>query len=119
MKVSCPNQFLDSEITMHAVIKTGGKQYKVSAGDRLNVESIGQEVGEKVAFDKVLLLSYGESVSVGAPYVAGATVNAKVLEHGRGSKIRIIKFKRRKHYKLQMGHRQNYTRIEVTEIVKE
>ena len=103
---------------MHAVIKTGGKQYKVSAGDKLNVETIGFDVGQEVAFDKVLLLNDGDSVSIGAPYVEGASVNAKVLEHGRGDKIRIIKFKRRKHYKRQMGHRQNYTRIEVTEIVK-
>ena len=103
---------------MHAVIKTGGKQYKVSAGDKLNVETIGCDVGQEVAFDKVLLLNDGDSVSIGAPYVEGASVNAKVLEHGRGDKIRIIKFKRRKHYKRQMGHRQNYTRIEVTEIVR-
>jgi len=103
---------------MHAVIKTGGKQYRVSAGDKLNVETLPVAAGDEVAFDQVLMVGDGESVDIGTPYVAGARVVAKVLEHGRGEKIRVIKFKRRKHYRRQMGHRQNYTRLEVTSISK-
>ncbi len=103
---------------MHAVIKTGGKQYRVSAGDKLNVETLPVAAGDEVAFDQVLMVGDGESVDIGTPYVAGARVVAKVLEHGRGEKIRVIKFKRRKHYRRQMGHRQNYTRLEITSISK-
>jgi large subunit ribosomal protein L21 len=98
---------------MHAVIKTGGKQYKVSPGDKLNVETLLVESGEDVVFDEVLLINDGSNVTIGEPLLAGAKVTAKVIEHGRGDKIRIIKFKRRKHYKRQMGHRQNYTRVEI------
>jgi len=103
---------------MHAVIKTGGKQYRVSPGDKLNVETLLVEAGNDIIFDEVLLINDGSNVSVGEPLIAGAKVMAKVLEHGRGDKIRIIKFKRRKHYKRQMGHRQNYTRVEITGVEK-
>ncbi len=99
---------------MYAVIKTGGKQYRVSAGDKLNVETLPVEAGGEVQFDQVLMLAEGENIDVGAPYVDGARVTAKVIEHGRGDKIRIVKFKRRKHYRRTMGHRQNYTRVEIT-----
>jgi len=99
---------------MYAVIKTGGKQYRVSAGDKLNVETLPVETGGDVQFDQVLMLAEGENIDVGAPYVDGARVTAKVIEHGRGDKIRIVKFKRRKHYRRTMGHRQNYTRVEIT-----
>ncbi len=99
---------------MYAVIKTGGKQYRVSAGDKLNVETLPVEAGGEVRFDQVLMLAEGENIDVGAPYVDGARVTAKVIEHGRGDKIRIVKFKRRKHYRRTMGHRQNYTRVEIT-----
>ncbi|MGB1881648.1 MAG: 50S ribosomal protein L21 [Gammaproteobacteria bacterium] len=99
---------------MHAVIKTGGKQYRVSPGDKLNVETLPADAGSDVNFEEVLLLSDGDTVDVGTPYVNGARVTAKVLEHGRGEKIRIVKFRRRKHYRRQMGHRQNYTRVEIT-----
>tara|TARA_Y100001934_G_C12266903_1_gene732862 strand:- start:842 stop:1156 length:315 start_codon:yes stop_codon:yes gene_type:complete len=103
---------------MHAVIKTGGKQYRVAAGDQFNIESLAGEVGAEIQFDEVLMLSDGDDVTVGTPLVAGANVQAKVVEHGRGEKIRIIKFKRRKHYRRTMGHRQNYTRVEITGVNK-
>ncbi|MEE9319252.1 MAG: 50S ribosomal protein L21 [Granulosicoccus sp.] len=101
---------------MYAVIKTGGKQYRVSQGDRLKVETLTAEAGSEVKLDEVLLVGSGESVTVGAPTVANASVTARVLDHGRGNKIRIIKFRRRKHYRKQQGHRQNYTELEITGI---
>jgi large subunit ribosomal protein L21 len=103
---------------MHAVIKTGGKQYRVAAGDKLNVETLTGDVGAEIQFDQVLMVSDGDDVAVGAPFITGATVTAKVVEHGRGEKIHIIKFKRRKHYTRRMGHRQNYTRVEITGVQK-
>ena len=103
---------------MQAVIKTGGKQYRVSEGDKLNVETIAADPGGDIEFSEVLLLADGDEVEIGTPLVAGARVTAKVLEHGRGDKIRVIKFKRRKKYRRQMGHRQNYTRVEITGVAK-
>jgi large subunit ribosomal protein L21 len=100
----------------YAVIKTGGKQYRVQQGDVLRVELLDAEEGANVSFDQVLLVGSGESVNVGAPTVAGATVSATVRRHGRADKIRIIKFRRRKHHKKQMGHRQHFTEIEITGI---
>ena len=101
---------------MYAVIKTGGKQYRVMQGETLRVEKLEADVGAPVTFDQVLLLGEGDSISVGAPLVAGATVGATVKAHGRGEKIRIIKFRRRKHHQKQMGHRQAYTEVEIGEI---
>lgn len=101
---------------MYAVVKTGGKQYRVSQGDRLKVETITAEAGSDVSLDEVLMVGSGESVTVGAPRVENATVSAKVLSHGRGDKVRIIKFRRRKHHRKQAGHRQNYTELEITGI---
>ena len=103
---------------MHAVIKTGGKQYRVSEGDKLNLETLPGDVGAELEFDQVLMISDGDDVAIGEPFVSGAKVTAKLLEHGRGDKIRIVKFKRRKHYRRQMGHRQNYTRVEITGVSK-
>ncbi len=100
----------------YAVIKTGGKQYRVQAGDVLRVELLTAEEGATISFDQVLLVGAGESIVVGAPLVEGATVSATVRTHGRADKIRIIKFRRRKHYKRQQGHRQHYTEIEITGI---
>ena len=100
----------------YAVIKTGGKQYRVQQGDVLRVELLTAEEGATVNFDQVLLVGSGESVVVGAPLVEGATVSATVRSHGRADKIRIIKFRRRKHYKRQQGHRQHFTEIEITGI---
>ena len=103
---------------MNAVIKTGGKQYRVSEGDKLNVETLSGEPGDELELGEVLMIHDGDSVEVGKPVVEGAKVTAKVIEHGRGDKVKIIKFKRRKHYRRQMGHRQNYTRVEITGISK-
>jgi len=100
----------------YAVIKTGGKQYRVMQGDVLRVELLTAEEGATVSFDQVLMVGSGESVTVGAPIVEGATVSATVRKHGRADKIRIIKFRRRKHYKRQQGHRQHFTEIEITGI---
>lgn len=103
---------------MNAVIKTGGKQYRVSEGDKLNVETLLGEPGEEFQLDQVLMIHDGDAVEIGKPLLEGAKVTAKVIEHGRGDKIKIVKFKRRKHYRRQMGHRQNYTRIEIMGISK-
>lgn len=101
---------------MYAVIKTGGKQYRVMQGEVLRVELLDAEVDSIVRFDQVLLVGEGESIQVGAPLVAGAVVSAKVRVHGRADKVRIVKFRRRKHYRKQMGHRQHYTEVEITGI---
>ena len=101
---------------MYAVIKTGGKQYRVSPGDKLRVESLAVAEGESVDFDQILMVSDGDSVSIGSPLVSDAVVTGKVLNHGRGDKVRIIKFRRRKHHRKQMGHRQNYTELEIVSI---
>ncbi|MCE5232201.1 MAG: 50S ribosomal protein L21 [Mizugakiibacter sp.] len=101
---------------MYAVIKTGGKQYRVMQGEVLRVELLPAEVDSTVQFDQVLMVGEGESVKVGTPLVAGATVSAKVRAHGRADKVRIVKFRRRKHHRKQMGHRQHYTEVEITGI---
>lgn len=101
---------------MYAVIKTGGKQYRVAKGDKLKIEKIDAETDKSVKFDNILMVGEGESVKVGQPFVKGASVTAKVLAQTRGPKIKIIKFKRRKHYMRQMGHRQWLTEVEVTDI---
>jgi large subunit ribosomal protein L21 len=100
---------------MYAVIKTGGKQYRVSKGDKIFVEKLEGNVGDAVSFDQVLLLG-GEAVKVGKPLVAGAKVEAKILEHGRGEKIIIFKFRRRKNYHRKTGHRQPFTTLEITDV---
>ncbi|MHB8678753.1 MAG: 50S ribosomal protein L21 [Rudaea sp.] len=101
---------------MYAVIKTGGKQYRVMQGETLRVEKIEADVGAAVKFDQVLLIGEGEGITVGSPLVAGASVAATVKAHGRADKVRIIKFRRRKHHMKQMGHRQHYTEVEITGI---
>ena len=101
---------------MYAVIKTGGKQYRVAPGDKLRVESLDVEEGDTVNLEPVLMVSDGEAVAVGSPEIAGASVSATVMSHGRGKKIDIIKFRRRKHYRRQMGHRQNYTELKIEAI---
>jgi len=98
---------------MYAVVKTGGKQYRVSAGEKLRIEQIGAEVGQEIVLDQVLLVADGEALKLGAPLVPGATVKAKVLSHGRGDKVHVFKMRRRKHYRKSQGHRQNYTEIEI------
>ena len=101
---------------MYAVIKTGGKQYKVAAGDKIKVEQIPSDIGAEITIDQVLAVGSGDQLSVGAPLVDGASVSAKVLSHGRHDKVRIFKMRRRKHYKKQQGHRQNYTELFVSRI---
>lgn len=101
---------------MYAVIKTGGKQYRVSPGDRIRVETLEADEGASVDIEQVLAIGEGASVTVGAPLISDASVSARVLAHGRGRKVEIIKFRRRKHHRKQMGHRQNYTELEITGI---
>ena len=101
---------------MYAVVKTGGKQYRVAEGDKLRVESLKAAEGDAIELGEVLMLSNGDKVTVGTPIVEGAKVSAKVTAHGRGKKVEIIKFRRRKHYRRQAGHRQNYTEVEITGI---
>jgi large subunit ribosomal protein L21 len=101
---------------MYAVIKTGGKQYRVAQGAELKIESLAAEAGSTVSFDEVLMVGEGEAIKVGTPFVAGASVKAEVLAHGRGEKIRIIKHRRRKHYHKEQGHRQNFTSVKITAI---
>ena len=101
---------------MYAVIKTGGKQYRVSAGEKLKVEQMPADIGAEIVLDQVLLLADGEALTMGSPLVSGAAVTARVVSHGRGEKIRIFKMRRRKHYRKTMGHRQNYTEIEIVGI---
>ena len=102
---------------MYAVIKTGGKQYRVSPGEKLKVEQIPADVGAEVVLDQVLMVGEGESVRLGQPTLSGATVKATVVGHGRGDKVRIFKMRRRKHYRKQQGHRQNYTELKIDSIV--
>ena len=101
---------------MYAVIKSGGKQYKVAEGDKLRVERLDSAEGATVELDSVLMIADGENVKVGTPYVQGGKVSAVVKGHGRGRKVEIVKFRRRKHHRKQMGHRQNYTELEITAI---
>ena len=101
---------------MYAVIKTGGKQYKVSAGDKIKVEQISADIGADIQIDQVLAVGNGAEIKVGAPLVGGATVSATVLFQGRHKKVTIFKMRRRKHYQKHQGHRQNYTELFVTGI---
>ena len=101
---------------MYAVIKTGGKQYRVAAGQKIKVEQIPAEVGAEITLDQVLMVGEGESVKIGTPLVSGATVTAKVLAQGRGPKVQIFKMRRRKHYQKHQGHRQGFTEIEISGI---
>ena len=101
---------------MYAIIKTGGKQYRVAAGEKLKVEKLVGDIGSEFLIDQVLLVGAGDDVKVGTPLVPGASVSAKVLAHGLGDKVKIFKMRRRKHYEKNQGHRQGYTEIEITGI---
>jgi len=101
---------------MYAVIRTGGKQYRVAAGDKLKVEKLAAEVGTQLVLADVLLVGNGEQVTVGAPAVNGASVTATVLAHGKADKVRVFKMRRRKHYRKTQGHRQNYTEVRIDAI---
>ncbi|HWY72362.1 MAG TPA: 50S ribosomal protein L21 [Burkholderiaceae bacterium] len=101
---------------MFAVIKTGGKQYRVSAGDRLKVESLPVQVGQQIVLAEVLALGEGSELRVGTPLVPEASVTATVLSHGRGPKLRIFKMRRRKHFQKHAGHRQDFTELQIDRI---
>ncbi len=101
---------------MYAVISSGGKQYRVQEGDVLKLETLSEEVGATINFDCVLALGEGDSLKVGKPYIKGCKVSATVLSQGRGKKIHIVKFRRRKHHEKWQGHRQNYTEVKITQI---
>lgn len=102
---------------MYAVVKTGGKQYKVAAGEKLKVEQIPADVGAEITLDQVLAVGAGDQLKVGAPLVSRAAVKATVISHGRHDKVRIFKMRRRKHYQKRQGHRQNYTELRIDSIV--
>ena len=101
---------------MYAVIKTGGKQYRVSTGQKIKVEQIPADVGAEITLDQILMVGEGESVKIGAPVITGATVKATVIAQGRHDKIQIFKMRRRKHYQKHQGHRQNYTELRIEAI---
>ncbi|MFA7670161.1 MAG: 50S ribosomal protein L21 [Burkholderiaceae bacterium] len=101
---------------MYAVIKTGGKQYRVVAGQKLKIEQIPADIGQEITLDQVLSVGEGEQIQIGTPLVAGATVKATVLAQGRHDKVKIFKMRRRKHYQKRQGHRQNYTEVQIEAI---
>ncbi|GLX79122.1 50S ribosomal protein L21 [Thalassotalea insulae] len=101
---------------MYAVFQSGGKQHRVSEGQTVRLEKIELEVGASVEFENVLMIADGENINVGAPYIAGGKVTAEVVTQGRGDKVKIVKFKRRKHSRKQQGHRQWFTEVKITGI---
>ena len=101
------------EVNMYAVIKTGGKQYRVVAGENIKVEQIAADVGQEIVIDQVLAVGNGAELTVGTPLVSGATVKATVVAHGKHDKIRIFKMRRRKHYQKRQGHRQQFTELQI------
>jgi large subunit ribosomal protein L21 len=101
---------------MYAVIKTGGKQYKVAAGEKIKVEQIAADVGQDITIDQVLAVGSGADLKVGTPWVAGASVTATVVAHGKHDKVRIFKMRRRKHYQRHGGHRQPYTELQISAV---
>ena len=98
---------------MYAVIKTGGKQYRVAAGEKIKVEQIAADVGQEIVIDQVLAVGSGSEIKIGTPLVSGATVTATVLSHGKHDKVRIFKMRRRKHYQKRQGHRQQFTELQI------
>ena len=101
---------------MYAIILSGGKQHRVMEGETLKLESLPVKEGQNIDFDKILMISNGDNIQIGAPNITGATVSATVISHGRGKKIRVFKFKRRKKYRRTIGHRQNFTEVKITSI---
>ncbi|HEX4975644.1 MAG TPA: 50S ribosomal protein L21 [Pseudomonadales bacterium] len=101
---------------MYAVIESGGKQHRVTEGETLKLELLEAELGKTINFDKVLLVTNGDDIKIGAPYLENGKVSAEVVAHGRHDKVRIVKFRRRKHYRKQMGHRQWFTEVKITGI---
>jgi len=113
MRGSVSLYFVIWSSNMYAVIKTGGKQYRVVAGEKLKIEQIPADVGAEITLEEVLMLGEGESVQIGTPLIAGASIKATVLSQGRHDKVTIFKMRRRKHYQKHQGHRQNYTEIRI------
>jgi large subunit ribosomal protein L21 len=101
------------EVNMYAVIKTGGKQYRVAAGEKIKVEQIAADVGQEIVIDQVLAVGNGAELKVGTPLVSGATVKATIVAHGKHDKVRIFKMRRRKHYQKRQGHRQQFTELQI------
>jgi large subunit ribosomal protein L21 len=101
---------------MYAIIKSGGKQYRVEEGQTVKLEKVGAEAGNSVDFEDVLMVANGEDIKLGAPFLSGAKVKAEVVENGRAKKVEILKFKRRKHHMKRMGHRQDYSKVKITAI---
>ena len=112
-----PSAELIREVYMYAVIKTGGKQYRVASGEKIKVEQIAADVGQEIVIDQVLAVGSGAELKVGTPLVSGATVNATVVAHGKHDKVRIFKMRRRKHYQKRQGHRQQFTELQIGAIV--
>jgi large subunit ribosomal protein L21 len=108
--------FVFERADMYAVIKTGGKQYKVAAGEKIKVEQIAAEVGQEIVINEVLALGSGAELKVGTPLVEGATVTATVVAQGKHDKVRIFKMRRRKHYQKRQGHRQTYTELQISAV---
>jgi large subunit ribosomal protein L21 len=104
------------EVNMYAVIKTGGKQYRVASGEKIKVEQIAADVGQEIVIDQVLAVGNGAELKVGTPLVSGATVKATVVAHGKHDKVHIFKMRRRKHYQKRQGHRQQFTELQIGDI---
>ncbi len=98
---------------MYAVIKTGGKQYRVAVGEKIKIEQIPADIGSEYVLDQVLMVADGDQISMGTPFLSSASVKVTVIGHGRGEKVHIFKMRRRKHYRKSQGHRQNYTEIRI------
>ena len=103
-------------VAMYAVFQSGAKQHRVTEGQTVRLEKLELEVGASVDFDNVLMIADGENINVGAPYISGGKVTAEVVSQGRGDKVKIVKFRRRKHSRKQMGHRQWFTEVKITGI---
>ena len=101
---------------MYALIKTGGKQFKVAAGEKIKVEQVAADVGQEIVIDQVLAVGDGADLTIGTPLVAGASVKATVVAHGKHDKVRIFKMRRRKHYQRHGGHRQSYTELQISAV---
>ena len=112
--IRLPNSLI--EVHMYAVIKTGGKQYRVAAGEKIKVEQIAADVGQEIVIDQVLAVGNGSEIKIGTPLVSGASVTVTVLAHGRHDKVHIFKMRRRKHYQKRQGHRQNFTELQIASI---
>ena len=106
----------EKEVSMYAVIKTGGKQYRVSVGEKIKVELLTVDIGQEILIDQVLAVGEGEAIKLGVPMLTGAAVKATVLAHGKHDKVRIFKMRRRKHYQKRQGHRQQFTELQIASI---